>query len=95
MSQSRNDKSKKYVTRSIKQRMLITVVLMACGFSILVASLANIALIQHDMYSQMASNQQLRDTVVEAQRGTIYDANMNVLARSATVWTVALSPDGY
>ncbi len=102
MAKSKNNKSdknsggssqsRKYVTRSIKQRMLITVVLMACGFSIIVTSLANIALVKHDEYSAMASNQQLRDTVVAAPRGTIYDANMNVLARSATVWTVALSP---
>ncbi|MEA4912344.1 MAG: penicillin-binding transpeptidase domain-containing protein, partial [Oscillospiraceae bacterium] len=37
-------------------------------------------------------SQQLRDTVVTAQRGTIYDRNMNELAKSATVYTIALSP---
>ena len=28
-----------------------------------------------------------------AQRGTIYDANMKVLAQSATVWKIVLNPN--
>ena len=32
------------------------------------------------------------DEPIEANRGTIYDANMNVLAKSATVWNVVASP---
>jgi len=39
-----------------------------------------------------ASEQQLSDISIPANRGTIYDANMNVLAQSATVWNVQLSP---
>lgn len=40
----------------------------------------------------MASNQQMADTKINAQRGTIYDRNMKPLAQSATVWTVVLEP---
>lgn len=39
-----------------------------------------------------AADQQLRDTTITANRGTIYDCNMNVLAQSATVWDVILAP---
>ncbi|MEG2633975.1 MAG: penicillin-binding transpeptidase domain-containing protein, partial [Oscillospiraceae bacterium] len=89
---AKNNNGQAYVNKNFKQRMLITVGLIVCGFSIVIVSLANISLVNHDKYSSMASGQQLRDTVVSAPRGTIYDANMNVLAQSATVWTVALSP---
>ena len=40
----------------------------------------------------MASTQQMADTKINAQRGTIYDRNMKPLAQSATVWTVVLEP---
>ena len=40
----------------------------------------------------MASGQQMADTKVSAQRGTIYDRNMKPLAQSATVWNVVLEP---
>lgn len=40
----------------------------------------------------MAIQQQLKDTKINAQRGTIYDCNMKPLAQSATVWTVVLEP---
>lgn len=72
--------------------MAVTVGVIVCGFCVLIISLANISILRHEELSEQAINQQLRDTVVTAQRGTIYDTNMNVLAKSETVWTVALSP---
>lgn len=90
MAESKQGRS--VVTNKIKKRMLITVGLMVCGFCVLIVSLVRVSIIKHDEYSSLASSQQLRDTVVTAPRGTIYDSNMNVLAMSATVWTVALSP---
>ncbi|MEA5050340.1 MAG: penicillin-binding transpeptidase domain-containing protein [Oscillospiraceae bacterium] len=72
--------------------MTVTVGLLVCGFCVLIVVLANISIVNHDRYSELAISQQLRDTVVSAQRGTIYDRNMNELAKSATVYTIALSP---
>ena len=46
----------------------------------------------NDFYQKKATQQQLRDVTVNANRGTIYDCNMNVLAQSVTVWTVFISP---
>ena len=47
-------------------------------------------LIQGESLQQMAAEQQLKDTKINAQRGTIYDCNKKPLAQSATVWTVVL-----
>lgn len=42
--------------------------------------------------SQKAESQQLKDTEISAMRGTIYDADGNVLAQSATVWNIYIDP---
>ena len=47
---------------------------------------------QHDYYQELAVEQQTRDSTVTANRGTIYDSQGAVLAMSATVYNVQLSP---
>lgn len=47
---------------------------------------------QHDYYQDLAVKQQTRDSTVTANRGTIYDSKGEVLAMSATVYDVQLSP---
>ena len=47
---------------------------------------------QHDHYQELAVQQQTRDSTVTANRGTIYDSQGAVLAMSATVYNVQLSP---
>lgn len=61
-------------------------------FAILIFRLINLQLVQGEYLQQMASSQQMADTKINAQRGTIYDRNMKPLAQSATVWTVVLEP---
>ncbi len=46
----------------------------------------------YDYYAGLALRNQTRSTSVSAQRGNIYDANMNLLAGSETVETVYLDP---
>ena len=46
----------------------------------------------YDRYQGQAVEQQTADSVVAASRGTIYDRNGEVLAMSATVYNVQLSP---
>ena len=46
----------------------------------------------YDRYSMLALRNQTRTTAVTAQRGTIYDRNMNILACSRGVETVYLDP---
>lgn len=66
-----------------------------CGvlaFLVIGARLYKLQIIDHDMYEELAVNQQLRETGTSAVRGTIYDRNMKVLAMSADVENVYLSP---
>ncbi len=73
-----------------------TLFLMAvCGmlaFSALIARLYILQVRDHDKYEELAVSQQLRETGSSAERGTIYDCNMNILAMSADVDNVYLSP---
>ncbi len=57
-----------------------------------VGNLAYRSIVTGDELKAAAADQQLRDVSITANRGTIYDCNMNVLAQSATVWDVVLSP---
>lgn len=81
-------------TKTMSFRMLITVIVVVCGLFLTCGiSLANIMLVQGEKYQQKASEQQLYDIETTAARGEIYDSNMEVLATSATVWTVFANPN--
>lgn len=60
---------------------------------VVVARLWYLQVDQYENYTQKVLNQQLRDTAITAHRGTIYDCNMKVLASSATVWNIVVSPE--
>ena len=69
--------------------------LIVCGivaFTVLGYKLYEIQIKDHNYYESMALEQQTRGTTVTADRGTIYDRNMNILAMSATSETIYLSP---
>lgn len=70
--------------------ILIAVVV---SFLFLILRIGNISIVKGDFYQSKASAQQLRDITINPNRGTIYDKNMKILAQSATVWTVFLSPN--
>ena len=77
----------------IRRRMLVLVVLLiVVGFGSVIANLIKLQIVEYEDYKVRAANQQLKDVVIPANRGIIYDANMKVLAQSATVWTVAVDP---
>ncbi len=59
---------------------------------LIIFNLGILQIVNGDKYSAIAENQQLGDRVINAKRGTIYDATMNVLAKSADVWCVFLDP---
>lgn len=61
-------------------------------FGPLLWKLWQIQIVNHDFYEEQAIEQQTRDMLVTAPRGTIYDANGNVLAVSTTVQNVVISP---
>ena len=54
--------------------------------------LYNLMIENYDYYSKLALRNQTRTTAVTADRGTIYDRNMNILAASVSVENVYLDP---
>ena len=71
------------------------VLMIVCGilaFAVLIVQLFRLQIIHHEKYESMAIEQQVRETSISASRGTIYDRNGTVLAASADVCTVFLSP---
>ena len=61
-------------------------------FTLLLARLYRLQILDHSLYEQMAIRQQLREAPTAIRRGTIYDCKGNPLAVSATVDNVYLSP---
>ncbi len=78
---------------TLKKRLLVLGVLVLVATGIISFNLADLQLVQHEELRQTAEEQQLRDTTITPNRGTIYDTNMKVLATSATVWTVSAAPN--
>lgn len=71
---------------------LIVPLLILAFVIIIIINMVQTAVVKSDEFREYANAQQLKSKVVEAQRGTIYDAVGNVLARSATVYTVYIDP---
>ena len=79
--------TKKMETRSIRAFVIFCLALL-----ILIGNLFWIQIIKGEEYRLKAERNQLSDTIVAANRGTIYDSNMKVLAQSATAWLVYVNP---
>ena len=76
----------------LRRTMILMTVFGVVSFGVLLWKLWQIQIVKHDFYEQKAIEQQTRDVTVSANRGTIYDSVGNVLAISATVQNVILSP---
>ena len=77
----------------MKKRALVAAgVLIFLCFGFLGWRLWSLQIIDADNLKEAAVNQQFRDTTIRPNRGTITDTNGAVLAESATVWTVYVSP---
>ncbi len=75
------------------RRVLIVALLLGIlGFVPVLARLFELMVVQYEYYAQKALQNQSRTTGVAADRGYIYDTNMNVLACSTTVEHVYLDP---
>lgn len=86
-------RAEKGPAQRLRQRTAILILLiLVLGFGAAVLRLTYLTTIQSSELQESAVNLQLADTTVSAKRGTIYDANGNVLAESASVWQVVMSP---
>ena len=75
------------------RRILILMALLGIvGFIPAALRLYDLMVLDYDYYADLALRNQSRTTAVAAQRGVIYDANMNILAGNKSVENVYLNP---
>lgn len=88
-----NKKAAKGPNQRLRQRTAILIIMiLIIGFGAAIARLGFLTIVQGSSLQEAAVGQQLKDTTIPAKRGTIYDANGKVLAESASVWQVVMSP---
>ena len=93
----RNSKRKQYTrlrgdSGHHRRILAVMVILGMAAFVPVVLQLYNLMIRNYDYYSKLALRNQTRTTTVTADRGTIYDRNMNILACSRSVENVYLDP---
>ena len=72
--------------------VFILLLMIVAGFGAVVTSLVKLQIVEGESLRMRAVDNQVKDTTLTAQRGTIYDRNMKTLAKSASVWQVVLEP---
>ncbi len=75
-----------------KRGVWMLIIIAGLAFGGCVLRIAYLTLVQGDYYKEKANAEQLMVQKVSADRGSIYDRDMNVLAQSATVWRVTVDP---
>ena len=94
MAESKNKKFQRVRADTGQHRRILAVmaVLGVLAFVPVGCQLTNLMIDDYDYYSSLALRNQTRTTVVTADRGTIFDRNMNILAVSTSVENVYLDP---
>ncbi|MBQ2893194.1 MAG: PASTA domain-containing protein [Oscillospiraceae bacterium] len=72
--------------------LAVMAVLAVAAFIPVALRLYDLMICNYDKYAQLALRNQTRTTAVTADRGTIYDRNMNILAASVSVENIYLDP---
>ncbi len=76
----------------MQQRLLGILIVALSVMALLLVRIAWIQFIRGGQYSKEAALQQTKDVAISSKRGTIYDRNMNELAKSASADTVTACP---
>jgi len=74
-----------------RKRILIILGAFLLFLSFLVSNLIKLQIVSHSYYKEKVYDQITTTAKMKAERGKIYDSNMNVLATSKTVWRVFIS----
>ncbi len=77
--------------RISKKRIMIVGVAFLLFLSYLFVNLFYLQYIKHDYYKQKTYDQITTSSVLKAERGKIYDSNLNLLATDKTVWRIFVS----
>lgn len=75
--------------------MRLLAIIIILGFGTTIFGMGYSQLYKGDFFKTKAETQQLSDTAITAQRGIIYDANMSVLAQSASAWKISLNATAF
>ena len=76
----------------LRRGAVLAAVFGIAAFAVLLAKLYELQITKHGFFEELAIGQQLRAASGTAERGAIYDRNMNLLAVSASVDNVYASP---
>lgn len=79
-------------TKAMKTRSLRAFLIFSVALLVMIGNLFWIQIIKGEEFRLKAERNQLSDTVIAANRGTIYDSNMKVIAQSASAWLVYINP---
>jgi stage V sporulation protein D (sporulation-specific penicillin-binding protein) len=77
----------------MRRLMVVLILLVIGGFGASIFGVVLVQLVHGEEYRAVAENNQLRDTVISAERGVIYDCNMKVLAKSASAYKIYVKPN--
>ncbi len=81
------------VNKNLKKRCTVAIaILLILGFGVDIFRLAYYQIFNAEKFKVYAESGQLSDTELPADRGVIYDSNMEVLAESASAWLVFVNP---
>lgn len=80
------------IIKKINLRVILLGVFATLGFIYVVWHLFVIQFVEGKEWSEKAYNQQVKNQLISPNRGTIYDANGEVLAQSIPVDTISLNP---
>ncbi len=79
-------------TKKMRRRVFVGVFTLLIAFTVYICvRLFNVSIVQSEYYRSKANDQQLSSFSINANRGTIYDADGKILAQSSTVWDIILN----
>lgn len=79
-------------TKKMRNRVFVGVFTLLLVFTAYICvRLFNVSIVQSEYYRSKANDQQLSSFTINANRGTIYDADGKILAQSSTVWDIILN----
>lgn len=94
MPRDKKRRAERVVPYSLRLRAAVLCAgVLILGFGVLVARLYELQIVQGETLKTEARAQQVKDTVLEPERGNILDADGHVLAKSSVVYNVSAGPD--
>jgi len=76
----------------VRRRIALSMAIFLILFTVLGARLFVIQVVMAESLTQKAEKQWTMESVIQPKRGSIFDRNLNVLAESATAFTLSASP---